>query len=332
MTTGNLQSTIKKQIKPAIVIFFLLTLVTGIVYPLFVTGIAQVIFPVQANGNLLEHNGKVVGSALVGQPFDSPNYFWGRLSATSPVPYNAGASSGSNLGPNNPALIDAVKARAGALHAADPGNTQLIPVDLVTASASGLDPDISIAAAEYQVPRIARERNLSEQDVHALVGQQIEPRQFGIFGEPRVNVLSLNLALDDLSAGRIAVSSQPLSWSAQLQIYFQTPVLGMRMSDWIQIVLFIIVIALCVVPLGGWMAKVFTGKPNFLTPVIDGVEQKFLALGGMDGTAEMDWKEFAVALMVFTVPCILVVFFLQFVQQFLPLNPAGLGPCPGTFP
>jgi len=328
MTTGTIPSMIRKQIKPAIVIFLLLTLVTGIVYPLFVTGIAQVIFPVQANGNLIEHNGKIVGSALVGQPFDSPEYFWGRPSATSPFPYNAEASSGSNLGPNNPALIDAVKARVDALHAADPGNTQAIPVDLVTASASGLDPDISIAAAEYQVPRIARDRNLSEQDVHALVAQQIEPRQFGIFGEPRVNVLSLNLALDDLSAGRITVSSQPLSWSTQLQIYFQTPMFGMRMSDWIQLILFIVIIAFCVVPLGAWMAKVFTGKPNFLTPLSDFVEQKFLALGGVNGTEEMDWKEFAIALMVFTVPCILVVFLLQLVQQYLPLNPAGLGPVP----
>ena len=328
MTTGNLKSMIRKQIKPAIVLFLLLTLVTGIVYPLFVTGIAQVIFPVQANGNLIEHNGRVAGSAQVGQPFDSPDYFWGRLSATSPVPYNAGASSGSNLGPNNPALIDAVKARVDALHAADPGNTLAIPVDLVTASASGLDPDISIASAEYQVPRIARERNLSEQDVHALVGQQIEPRQFGLFGEPRVNVLSLNLALDDLSAGRITISPKPESWSAELQSYFETPVFGMRVSDWLQIILFIVIIAFCVVPLGGWMAKVFTGKPNFVTPILSIVEQKFLALGGVDGNMEMDWKEFAIALMVFTVPCILVVFLLQMLQQFLPLNPAGLGPVP----
>ena len=328
MTTGNLLSTIKKQIKPAIVIFLLLTLVTGIIYPLFVTGIAQMIFPVQANGNLIEHNGRVAGSAQVGQPFDSPDYFWGRPSATSPVPYNAGASSGSNLGPNNPALINAVKARVDALHAADPGNTQAIPVDLVTASASGLDPDISVASAEYQVPRIARERNLSEQDVHALVGQQIEPRQFGLFGEPRVNVLSLNLALDDISAGRITVSPQPESWTTELQMYFQTPVFGMGVSDWLQIILFIIVIAFCVVPLGGWMAKVYTGKPNFMTPVTDFVEQKFLVLAGVDGSAEMDWKEFAVALMVFTVPCIFVVFLLQAFQQFLPLNPAGLGPVP----
>ena len=328
MTTGNLPSLIRKQARPAIIIFLLLTLVVGIAYPLFVTGIAQLVFPQQANGNLIEHNGRIAGSALVGQPFTSPGYFRGRPSATSPVPYNAGASSGSNLAPDNPALSDAVKARVSALHAADPANTQAIPVDLVTASGSGLDPDISIAAAEYQVPRIARERNLSEEQVRALVGQQIEPRQFGLFGEPRVNVLSLNLALDDLSAGRITVTPQPLSWSAQLQIYFQTPVFGMRVSDWIQILLFIAIIAFCVVPLGGWMAKVYTGRPNLITPVTDIVEQKFLALGGVDRTVEMDWREFAVAVMVFAVPCILVVFFLQLVQQFLPLNPAGLGAVP----
>jgi len=328
MTTGNLPTLIRKQARPAIVLFLLLTLVVGITYPLLVTGIAQLVFPQQANGNLIEHNGRIAGSALVGQPFSSPAYFWSRPSATSPVPYNAGASSGSNFAPDNPALSDAVKVRVSALHAADPANTQAIPVDLVTASGSGLDPDISIAAAEYQVPRIARERNLSEQQVRALVGQQIEPRQFGLFGEPRINVLSLNLALDDLSAGRITVTPQPLSWSGQLQIYFQTPVFGMRVSDWLQIALFIAVIAFCVVPLGGWMAKVYTGRPNLITPVTDAVEKKFLALGGVDGAVEMDWREFAVAAMVFTMPCILVVFFLQLIQQFLPLNPAGLGAVP----
>ncbi len=181
----------------ALVIFLLLTLLTGILYPLVVTGIAQAVLPVQANGNLIEHDGKIAGSSRIGQSFTSPEYFWGRPSATSPVPYNAGASSGSNLGPNNPALIDVVKARVDALHAADPENTQLIPVDLVTASGSGLDPDISIAAARYQVTRIARERNLDAQDILALVAQHTEPRQFGLFGEPRVNVLSLNLALDE---------------------------------------------------------------------------------------------------------------------------------------
>ncbi len=328
MTTEPIQTMIKKQIKPAIVLFLLLTILLGIVYPLVVTGIAQVIFPVQSNGNVLEHNGKVVGSALVGQPFTSVKYFWGRPSATSPVPYNAGASSGSNLGPNNPALIDAVKARVDALHAADPTNKQLIPVDLVTASGSGLDPDISIAAAQYQVPRIARERNLNEQDVHALVTNNIQSCQFGIFGEPRVNVLALNLALDDLSAGRISPSQQTPSLPATAQQNAQSFVFGMRMSDWLQLILFIVIVALLVVPLGAWMAKVFTGKPNFLSPVIDLIEQKFLATCGINCTEEMDWKLFAIALMVFTVPCILFVFFLQLIQNVLPLNPAGLGAVP----
>jgi K+-transporting ATPase ATPase A chain len=323
MATVSLASLIRKQIKPAVVLFFVLTILLGIAYPLVITGIAQVIFPVQANGNVIEHNGKVAGSALVGQPFTSPGYFWGRPSATSPVPYNAGASSGSNFGPNNPALVDAVKARADALHAADPTNTQQIPVDLVTASGSGLDPDISIAAAQYQVSRIARERNLSAQDVQALVAQQSEPRQFGIFGEPRVNVLSLNLALDDLSAGRI---SAPQKTAAQ-----QNPeplAFGMRMADWLQLIVFIIIIMVLVKPLGAWMVRVFTGQSNFLSPVIDWIEREFLALGGITPGEEMDWKEFAVALMVFSVPCVLVVFLLQLFQQFLPFNPAGLGPVP----
>ena len=323
MTTVSLPSLIRKQIKPAVVLFFLLTILLGIVYPLVITGIAQVIFPVQANGNIIEHNGKVVGSALVGQPFTSAEYFWGRPSATSPVPYNAGASSGSNLGPNNPALTDAVKARVDALHAADPANTQLIPVDLVTASGSGLDPDISIAAAEYQVPRIARERNLSEKDVSTLVAQQMEPRQFGIFGEPRVNVLSLNLALDDLSAGRISAAQQ-----TPAPLNPEPPAFGMRISDWLQLMVFIVIIMVMVRPLGGWMARVFPGQPTFLSPLMSRIEQEFLALGGTTLEQEMDWKEFAVALMVFSLPCILFVFFLQLFQQYLPLNPAGLGAVP----
>ena len=155
MDSGYVPSIIRNQLKPAMVIFFLLTLITGIFYPLFITGIAQLIFPVQANGNFIVHEGKVAGSALIGQPFTSPGYFWGRPSATSVAPYNAGLSSGSNLGPSNPALINAVNARVESLHAADPANTLPIPVDLVTASASGLDPDISVASAYYQVHRIA---------------------------------------------------------------------------------------------------------------------------------------------------------------------------------
>ncbi|MGD0535639.1 MAG: potassium-transporting ATPase subunit KdpA [Methanoregula sp.] len=325
MATESIGSLIKKQAKPAALIFFLLTLCVGIIYPLVVTGIAQVVFPVQANGDLIIHNGTVAGSSQIGQTFSSPQYFWGRLSATSPVPYNAGASSGSNLGPNNPALMQQVKTRVDTLHAADPGNTQEIPVDLVTASGSGLDPDISVAAVYYQVPRIARERNLSELQLSTLVASQIEPREFGIFGEPRVNVLSLNLALDDLSAGKITVSQQAGAGTID-----RSPdlVFGMLAEDWIQILLFIGLVALFCVPLGSWMAKVFTGKPNLFSPVFDWTEQKILAISGVDPGEEMDWKQFAVAVMVFTIPCIFVVFFLELLQQYLPLNPAGLGTVP----
>jgi K+-transporting ATPase ATPase C chain len=176
----------------------LLTVITGVAYPLLVTGIAQLLFPEQATGTLIVLDGKAVGSSLIGQPFDDPRYFWGRLSATAPFAYNAGASSGSNLGPMTPALSKAVQDRVAALHAADPGNPQAIPVDLVTASGSGLDPHISPAAALYQVRRVARARGLDEAAVRQLVERHVEGRQFGLLGEPRVNVLALNLALDAL--------------------------------------------------------------------------------------------------------------------------------------
>ncbi len=189
----------KAQLRPALVILALLTIITGVIYPLVVTGIAQVIFPHQANGSLIEVDGKIVGSELIGQPFDDPKYFWSRPSATGPFPYNAAASSGSNLGPTNEALIEATQRRIEALHAADPGNDALIPVDLVTASASGLDPHISPAAALYQAGRVARARGLSREQILALVNAHIEGRLFGLIGEPRVNVLRLNLALDRAS-------------------------------------------------------------------------------------------------------------------------------------
>ncbi len=187
----------RTQIRPALIAILIFTLITGVIYPLVVTGIAQLVFPRQANGSLIVRNGQTVGSELIGQSFDDPKYFWGRPSATSPFPYNAAASSGSNLGPGNPALLEAVQTRVATLKAADPTNTQPIPVDLVTASASGLDPHISLAAAIYQVPRVARVRGLSEAVVRALVNQVTEVRQFGFLGEPGVNVLKLNLALDE---------------------------------------------------------------------------------------------------------------------------------------
>lgn len=186
----------RKQLRPALMMLLMLTLLTGLLYPLAVTGLAQIFFPHQANGSLIVRDGKIVGSELIGQPFDAPQYFWSRPSATSPFPYNAAASSGSNLGPTNTALIDAVKARVGALQAADPDHPARIPVDLVTASGSGLDPHISPAAAEYQVRRIARARGLDEDTVRRLIFRHTKGRQLGILGEPRVNVLQLNLALD----------------------------------------------------------------------------------------------------------------------------------------
>jgi len=188
------------QLRPAIVLFALLTILTGLAYPFVITGVAQAVFPRQANGSLIYRNGQPIGSALIGQPFDDPKYFWGRLSATSPFPYNAASSSGSNYGPLSSVLTDAAKSRIDVLKAADLSlaleNNQPIPVDLVTASASGLDPHISVAAALFQVPRVARARGLSEDQVQALVTQFTIGRQFGILGEPRVNVLKLNLALD----------------------------------------------------------------------------------------------------------------------------------------
>ncbi len=192
------------QLKPAIILFVLLTLLTGLFYPMAVTGISQAAFPYQANGSLIDINGTLLGSKLIGQNFTSPQYFWGRPSATSGSPYNAfdpaalTGSSGSNLGPLSQILVDAVQSRVEILHSADPGNTLPIPVDLVTSSGSGLDSHISLSAAYWQVPRVARMRGMSESDVVTLVDQFKESRQLGFLGEPRVNVLLLNLALDGI--------------------------------------------------------------------------------------------------------------------------------------
>ena len=195
---NSLKNMMLQSLRPALVLFVILTIITGVAYPLVTTGIGQLLLPKEASGSLIEKDGIVIGSTLIGQNFTQPQYFWGRPSATGPYPNNAAASSGSNLGPLNPALAEAVKNRVAALKAADPDNTLPIPVDLVTTSASGLDPHISPAAALYQVSRVAKARGLSAESVEKLVGESTESRQWGVLGEPRVNVLLLNIALDKL--------------------------------------------------------------------------------------------------------------------------------------
>ena len=185
-------------LRQTVSVFLALTLVTGLVYPLAMTGVAQIVFPYQANGSLIERDGKVIGSQLIGQQFDAPKYFWSRPSATGPMPYNAAASTGSNLGPTNPAQLDAVRVRVELTQKANPDQRGPVPVDLVTASGSGLDPHISPAAAEYQIARVAKMRNLKLETVRELVAKHTDGRQLGILGEPTVNVLKLNLALDGL--------------------------------------------------------------------------------------------------------------------------------------
>ena len=197
-----------KILRQSVIALVALTVITGIIYPLAVTGIARGVFPNKSSGSLIVQNGKAVGSSLIGQPFTDPKYFWSRPSATSPEPYNAAASSGSNLGPTNPTLLKAVQERIAALRAADPGNTQPVPIDLVTASGSGLDPDISPAAAYYQAGRVARVRDLSLTDVDALIARFTEGRQLGVLGDPRVNVVQLNLALDSLAKAALRASTK----------------------------------------------------------------------------------------------------------------------------
>ncbi len=196
------------QIKTALILLLLLTVLTGLIYPLAVTALAQLFFPSEANGSLIKQNGQTIGSRLIGQSFTSAAYFWGRPSATTPYPYNGNASSGSNLGPSNPDLLNTVKGRIAQLQQADPQNNQVIPVDLVTASGSGLDPEISPFAAQYQVPRIAKVRQIPETEVYALINQHSKNRTWALLGEPRINVLELNIALDHLRMKHDANSPQ----------------------------------------------------------------------------------------------------------------------------
>ena len=314
---------IRAQLRPALVIFLLFTLVTGLIYPLVVTGVAQVAFPVQANGNVILHDGSPAGSELIGQPFSSPRYFWGRPSATSPVPYDPEPSTGSNLGPTNPSLFDAVESRVSALHAADPTNTAPIPVDLVTSSGSGLDPHISPAAAYYQAGRVARERNLSGQDVDALIAGATESPSLGIFGEPKVNVLRLNLALDQVSAGTLTVPYVPVPENQPAPA-----VLGIKISDWTWLILFFVVLALLIVPVGSFIAKVFQGEHTILSPLTRPAEEWIYRASGINPGDEMDWKAFVVAMLLFHFIGIVAVFLFENLQQALPLNPAGVGAVP----
>jgi K+-transporting ATPase ATPase C chain len=199
-TSKRSKNIMKTYIRPCLVLFALLTLLTGVIYPALITVVAQVVFNEQANGSVVIRDGKALGSSLIGQSFDDPKYFWGRPSATGPQGYNSAASSGSNLGPTNPALLDAIKGRVEAIHAAHPDQKSSVPVDLVTASGSGLDPHVSPAAAEFQVARVAKMRGLSEDKVREAVTRHTEGRTLGVLGEPRVNVLQLNLSLDAVGA------------------------------------------------------------------------------------------------------------------------------------
>lgn len=209
--TSSLASnhSVGRMLRPALVGFVLLSAVTGLLYPAAVTGIAKAVFPFQAGGSLIVQGGQLVGSELIGQHFSSPRYFWGRPSATGPMANNAAGSGGSNLGPLNPALADAVKARVAALKAADPDNTAPVPVDLVSASASGLDPHISMAAARYQAARVARERGLPADRLDQLIRAHTESRDLAVLGEPRVNVLKLNIALDREPGQKAAAAARP---------------------------------------------------------------------------------------------------------------------------
>lgn len=312
---------LKKQARPAIVLFLILVMVTGIAYPLLVTGIAQAVFPHQANGSQIVQNGTVVGSELIGQPFSDPRYFWGRPSATSSFEYNAALSSGSNYGNNNPQLTDVVQTRIDALHAVDPNNTQPIPSDLVTASGSGLDPHISVASAEYQLSRVARERNLSEEAVQALIDQNTKGRQFGMLGERTVNVLELNLALDQLQAqggegGSASVKSVPTT---------DERVLGMTTSDWLFLILLVALVLIGGSFVGRSIAGIYDERPGMLTRAVRRIEP-YLHRWPKVGNEGMSWKMYAFSVLLFNLIGFLFLMAVILLQPYLPFNPDGMGP------
>ncbi len=296
----------KKQLRPAIVIFLIFVLITGIAYPLLVTGIAQVAFPHQANGSQISVNGTVVGSDLIGQPFSDPKYFWGRLSATPGFPDNASLSSGTNYGPNNPNLTQMVQVRINALHAADPNNTLPIPSDLVTASGSGLDPDISVASALYQLHRVASVRNMNESLVQDLIDASTHDSEFGVLGEKTVNVVDLNLALDNMQAnGGGGTFNQSVDSPALPTT--DTRILGMTPDSWALIIIFVSLLAFLTYWTSRLITDVYEEKPGIISRTVGRIESFIYSPARID-KHEMNWKEYALAMLIFNVIGILFLF------------------------
>ncbi|MDW5564280.1 MAG: potassium-transporting ATPase subunit KdpA [Methanomassiliicoccus sp.] len=312
---------LRKQTRAAISLFLILVLITGIVYPLLVTGVAQVLFPHQANGSQIVDNGTVVGSELIGQPFSDPKYFWGRPSATPSFEYNASLSSGSNYANNNTKLVDVAQARIDALHAVDPNNTEPIPSDLVTSSGSGLDPDISVASAEYQLSRVARERHLSEEAVQALIDQNTDDRQLGILGERTVNVLQLNLALDGLQAQGGEVDGATVR-SVQTT---DERVLGMTTYDWLFLSFLAIILIIAAWLIGRLFTTIYDERPGRITRSLGKIETRLFKWPKV-GNEGMSWKTYAFALLLFNLIGILFLMCVILLQPFLPFNPQNNGP------
>jgi K+-transporting ATPase ATPase A chain len=314
-------ATLARQARTAGVLFLILVLFTGIIYPLLVTGVGQVVFTYQANGSKIEQSGTVVGSELIGQPFSEPKYFWGRLSATPSFPYNASLSSGTNFGPNNPALQQMVQARIDALHAADPNNTMPIPSDLVTASGSGLDPDISVASALYQLHRVAQARNMNSSIVQDLITRNTQDRQLGFLGEKTVNVLQLNLALDALQAGGSGGIFNPSTPSPSIPID-DGRVLGMMPTSWAFIAFFVVILAVFTFLIGKLIFEIYEESPGFASRMISKVEA-FIYRPARVEKRGMGWKEYALAMLLFNFIGLLFLWAIIMGQQYLPLNPQG---------
>ena len=324
--TGRLRSLTGiawRQARQACVLFLILVLITGILYPLLVTGVAQLMLPYQANGSKIGQNGTTVGSELIGQPFSEPRYFWGRLSATPSFPYNASLSSGTNYGSNNPSLQQMVQARIDALQAADPSNTMPIPSDLVTASSSGLDPDVSVASALYQLHRVAQARNMNASVVQGLITANTEDRQLGFLGEKRVNVLALNLALDELQAEGGGGTFDPSSPSPTIPTD-DGRVFGMMPTNWAFIAFFILLLAVLAFLIGKLILEINEETPGFASRTIGKIETLIYKNAKVEKRG-MDWKEYALSMLIFNAIGILFLMAIIMVQQFLPLNPQGAG-------